>query len=122
MTNVVEFSGSVSGSEIKLEKMGEPSSTYLLRVTDDLCYLRVPPFFCSSFELSSYFLCKLSLFFYRKLFLGYIAILNELKTRYILLQLRKIEFLVSSKELEQPFDNWKRFAQMPEFSQKVLCL
>lgn len=51
-----------------------------------------------------------------------IAILNELKTRYILLQLGKIEFLVSSKELEQPLNNRKRFAQMPEFSQKVLCL
>jgi hypothetical protein len=51
-----------------------------------------------------------------------IAILNELKTRYVLLQLRKIKFLMSSKELEQPLDGWEGFAQMPEFPQKVFCL
>ena len=51
-----------------------------------------------------------------------IAVLNELRTRCILMQLREIKFLVIGKELKQPFDDRKRFAEMPTFSQKILGL
>lgn len=51
-----------------------------------------------------------------KLILRYIAILNDLQTRYILFQLRKIKFLVMSKELKQPLDSREGFTQMPKLS------
>lgn len=52
----------------------------------------------------------------------HIAILFENRTWCILMQLRKIKFLVIGKELKQPLDNSKRFAQTPKLSQKVFGL